>query len=99
MICLVCSLQFEVVVSDKGSPAQSSTARISVNLTDVNDERPVFGQTQYTVSVGEGVMPTSLNPLLLTTLQYSDADTLTENTRSSFTILNVGSANSQATSK
>ncbi|XP_072302038.1 protocadherin-16 [Eucyclogobius newberryi] len=43
----------EVVATDKGSPAQSTTVTVNVRVLDVNDNSPVFGRSSYTVEVSE----------------------------------------------
>ncbi len=84
-------VQFEVLVSDAGSPPLTNTARVLVNVTDINDETPMFIQDSYTVPVSEGVSASMDSFRLLTTLQYIDGDTLLENTESTFSILDVTS--------
>ena len=44
---------FEVIVRDHGNPPLSSTAMISVNITDVNDNPPHFEQEVYYITVPE----------------------------------------------
>lgn len=46
-------LWFLVVASDGGEPPLSSTATVTVQLEDVNDNEPVFAQSLYNVSVPE----------------------------------------------
>ncbi|XP_035034564.2 protocadherin-16 [Hippoglossus stenolepis] len=43
----------EVVATDRGSPALSTTASVEVKVLDVNDNSPVFGRTSYSVEVSE----------------------------------------------
>nr|XP_043897629.1 protocadherin-16 [Solea senegalensis] len=43
----------EVVATDRGSPALSTTATVEVVVLDVNDNSPVFGKSSYTVDVSE----------------------------------------------
>lgn len=43
----------EVVASDQGSPALSTTVTVNVRVLDVNDNSPVFGRNSYTVEVSE----------------------------------------------
>ena len=45
--------QVEVVASDLGSPAMSSTISLTLLLLDQNDNTPVFTQEQYSVSISE----------------------------------------------
>lgn len=42
-----------ILARDQGSPPLSNTAIISINITDVNDNPPRFGQDAYTASVSE----------------------------------------------
>ncbi|GFN81719.1 protocadherin-11 x-linked [Plakobranchus ocellatus] len=42
-----------VVASDNGKPARSSSVLINVQVTDVNDNTPVFGKPNYTANVLE----------------------------------------------
>ena len=35
--------QFTVIAKDEGSPVQRGTSNVTVNITDVNDNRPIFG--------------------------------------------------------
>ena len=38
------SYQFQVIASDGGKPALRGTSSITVNVVDVNDNRPIFGR-------------------------------------------------------
>nr|XP_014427795.1 protocadherin gamma-A1 [Pelodiscus sinensis] len=42
-----------VTATDRGTPPLSSTTSISVQLSDINDNAPIFSQTSYTVSIPE----------------------------------------------
>lgn len=42
-----------VEATDGGSPPLSDMATVNINLTDVNDNRPVFSQDMYTAVVSE----------------------------------------------
>lgn len=42
-----------VEATDGGSPPLSDMATVNINLTDVNDNRPVFSQDVYTAVVSE----------------------------------------------
>lgn len=48
------SVNLHVYASDDGKPRHSSTSLIVIDLTDVNDEPPVFSRSQYTFPVREG---------------------------------------------
>ena len=47
--------EFEIVVRarDQGTPAQTSTATVHLNVSDVNDNAPVFYPVHYYVRVAE----------------------------------------------
>lgn len=42
-----------IEATDGGTPPLSDIATVNVNLTDVNDNRPIFSQDVYTAVVGE----------------------------------------------
>lgn len=44
---------FSVVAQDGGIPARNGTTRVIVQLTNVNDNKPVFSQELYNVFVAE----------------------------------------------
>ncbi|XP_077575888.1 protocadherin Fat 1a [Stigmatopora nigra] len=46
-----------VEATDGGSPPLADTATVSINVTDVNDNQPVFGQRVYSAVVGEDAEP------------------------------------------
>ena len=46
-----------VEATDGGSPPLSDMAAVNVNVTDVNDNSPVFSQSTYTAVVGEDAEP------------------------------------------
>ena len=46
---------FTVVATDGGNPPRSSTSRVSITITDVNDEPPVFSQQQYVANISENL--------------------------------------------
>lgn len=45
---------FTVVARDGGIPPRSSSVMVTISVTDVNDEPPVFSQPEYYASVEEG---------------------------------------------
>ncbi|CAG5135300.1 unnamed protein product [Candidula unifasciata] len=47
--------QVQIVCSDKGNPVLTARESFTVNVVDVNDNSPVFGQSSYSVNVTEGV--------------------------------------------
>ncbi|XP_031221278.1 protocadherin alpha-9 isoform X3 [Mastomys coucha] len=64
---------YKVVVTaqDGGSPSLSATASVSVEVADVNDNAPAFGQPEYTVFVKENNPPGAH----IFTVSAVDADT------------------------
>ena len=46
---------FIVVAMDRGTPPRSSTSRVSITVSDVNDEPPVFSQQQYIANISENL--------------------------------------------
>uniref|UniRef100_A0A9L0II99 Protocadherin alpha subfamily C, 2 n=1 Tax=Equus asinus TaxID=9793 RepID=A0A9L0II99_EQUAS len=75
---------YEVVVTarDGGSPSLSATARVSVEVADVNDNAPAFAQPEYTVFVKENNPPGSH----IFTVSAWDADAQ-ENARVSYSLV------------
>ncbi|KAK2524887.1 hypothetical protein Q9233_009206 [Columba guinea] len=60
-----------VTAADAGSPPLTTTQTFTVNISDVNDNAPVFNQTSYTMYVRENNVPT----VLVGTVSAADADT------------------------
>lgn len=50
-------IKFKVTASDQGTPPLNSTAFVVVNIVDLNDERPVFSQPNYSFGVMENEAP------------------------------------------
>ncbi|KFO19348.1 Protocadherin alpha-6 [Fukomys damarensis] len=75
---------YEVVVTarDGGSPSLWTTATVSVEVADVNDNAPVFAQAEYTVFVKENNPPGS--PILTVCARDADAQ---ENARVSYSLV------------
>ncbi len=46
-----------IEATDKGTPPLSNTAIVKINITDANDNAPMFGQQQYTTSIREDAQP------------------------------------------
>ncbi|XP_019061543.1 protocadherin gamma-B1 [Fukomys damarensis] len=46
-----------LTATDKGKPPLSSKTRVTLHITDVNDNAPIFQQTSYTVHVAENNLP------------------------------------------
>lgn len=51
---------FNVISSDGGSPSLSSTAQITIDISDENDNPPVFQQSSYSTQVSENLTPGQL---------------------------------------
>ena len=47
------SFSFTLLATDGGTPAQVSSASVTVTVIDVNDNAPIFTQTYYNTEVGE----------------------------------------------
>ena len=54
------SLSMTVQVRDQGVPQMSDTARVKLNIVDVNDNKPVFGAAAYSFSVVENIAADSV---------------------------------------
>ncbi|KAM9064760.1 protocadherin gamma-A12 isoform X3 [Sarcophilus harrisii] len=61
---------FTLTAMDGGNPVRSGTARIRVAVLDINDNPPVFPQSEYSVSVPENVPKGTL----LLTVNATDPD-------------------------
>ncbi|KAM4732140.1 protocadherin gamma-C5-like isoform 8-T8 [Anableps anableps] len=72
----------EITATDLGSPPMSSKNTVNVNITDVNDNPPVFTQLTYTVYLKENGLPGSI----LYSVSASDLDS-GENAKISYSIL------------
>ncbi|KAM8994297.1 protocadherin beta-15-like [Ara ararauna] len=59
-----------VTAADAGSPPLTTTQTFTVDISDVNDNAPVFNQTLYTMHVRENNVPT----VLVGTVSAVDAD-------------------------
>ncbi|XP_075623008.1 protocadherin beta-15-like [Balearica regulorum gibbericeps] len=59
-----------VTAADAGSPPLTTTQTFTVDISDVNDNAPVFNQTSYTMYVRENNVPT----VLVGAVSASDAD-------------------------
>ncbi|NWX10848.1 PCDB4 protein, partial [Caloenas nicobarica] len=59
-----------VVAADGGSPSLTTTQTFTVDISDVNDNAPVFSQTLYTMYVRENNVPT----VLVGAVSAADAD-------------------------
>nr|XP_040030919.1 protocadherin gamma-C5-like [Gasterosteus aculeatus aculeatus] len=72
----------EIIATDSGSPPLSSKKIISVSITDVNDNPPIFTQPSYNVYLKENGVPGSI----LYSVSASDVD-FGENAKISYSIL------------
>ncbi|XP_010725066.1 protocadherin gamma-B2-like, partial [Meleagris gallopavo] len=54
------SLRLVLTALDGGDPPRSGTAQLLINVTDANDNAPVFAQERYRVSLRENVPPGSV---------------------------------------
>ena len=65
------SFKVQVMARDNGSPPLSSNVTVSVFVSDVNDNSPVFVDTPYVFSVSE---TSKLNTLIFDKIRITDAD-------------------------
>ena len=70
---------------DGGNPSLSSTARLLISITDVNDNPPVFTRQQFTVAVTEE-QPVNGMLLLPLTVTANDNDSDAVNGAISYSI-------------
>ena len=64
---IVTQFSFTVVASDGENPAMSATSSVVVTITDINDNRPIFQQSNYVVRVREdSAVSTEIITLLAT---------------------------------
>ncbi|NXO03967.1 PCDGE protein, partial [Rhinopomastus cyanomelas] len=64
------SLRLVLTAVDGGEPPRSGTAQLYINVTDANDNPPVFTQERYRVSVREDALPGSV----VLNISATDAD-------------------------
>ncbi|XP_032878094.1 protocadherin-16 [Amblyraja radiata] len=83
------SLTVLVEARDRGSPALSSRAKVRVQLLDVNDHSPVFGQREYRAEVPEDLRPGST----VLSFEATDADWGPDNGGVDYTIVSGNTAN------
>ena len=53
----IASYVVTIVSTDMGNPPQSSSAQVSITVTDANDHAPIFTQSEYFVSLNENFVP------------------------------------------
>ncbi|XP_049631600.1 cadherin-related family member 2 [Suncus etruscus] len=78
----------KVNVSDCGDPVLSTVANVTITVEDVNDNVPVFSNSNYKFSVNERVSNVQVGEITA-----SDADQTTANNRISFSLSGNGSQN------
>lgn len=49
-------IKFNVTVTDTGVPQLTSTARVFVNVININDNSPHFNESEYQLNVNENAM-------------------------------------------
>lgn len=49
-------IKFNVTVTDTGVPQLTSTARVFVNVININDNSPHFNESEYHLNVNENAM-------------------------------------------
>ena len=49
--------EFLVLSRDQGDPSRSSVTKVKVSVLDVNDERPMFEQDNYKITLTESAPP------------------------------------------
>ncbi|KAM4653609.1 protocadherin gamma-B5-like [Amazona ochrocephala] len=64
------SLRLVLTAVDGGAPPRSGTAQLCINVTDANDNAPLFAQERYRVSLRENAPPGSM----VLNVSASDAD-------------------------
>ncbi|KAK6285155.1 hypothetical protein J4Q44_G00390190 [Coregonus suidteri] len=74
---------------DMGTPALSSIAHVQIQVTDVNDNAPVFQQSEYRATVSEDGVPGAT----ILTLEAADGDTSRDNCGFDFTIASGNTGN------
>ncbi len=79
-----------IEASDSGTPPLTALTTVQVHVSDVNDNSPVFHQTEYRASVSEDEVPGST----ILTLEAVDGDLSRDNCGFDFTIAsgNIGNA-------
>ncbi|KAL0973119.1 hypothetical protein UPYG_G00199230 [Umbra pygmaea] len=84
------SILVVVEARDTGTPALSSFATVHIQVTDVNDNTPVFHQSEYRATVSEDGLPGAT----ILTLEAADGDTSRDNCGFDFAIAsgNMGNA-------
>ena len=56
--------QLEVIATDQGSPPLISMATLTINITDLNDNSPVFSNTEHQFNTAENSPPATIGTIL-----------------------------------
>ncbi|XP_071061258.1 protocadherin-16-like [Pseudochaenichthys georgianus] len=83
------SILVVIEVHDQGTPSLSSTATVEVQVSDVNDNAPIFHQSEYRATVSEDGLPGST----VLTLEAVDGDLSRDNCGFDFAIASGNSGN------
>ncbi|XP_061684446.1 protocadherin-16-like isoform X2 [Syngnathoides biaculeatus] len=83
------SILVVVEARDQGSPSLSSIATVQIQVSDINDNAPIFHQSEYRASVSEDELPGST----LLTLEAVDGDLSRENCGFDFAIASGNTGN------
>ncbi|KAK5904987.1 hypothetical protein CesoFtcFv8_006498 [Champsocephalus esox] len=83
------SILVVIEVRDQGTPSLSSTATVEVQVSDVNDNAPIFHQSEYRATVSEDGLPGST----VLTLEAVDGDVSRDNCGFDFAIASGNSGN------
>uniref|UniRef100_UPI003AAAC68E protocadherin-16-like n=1 Tax=Centroberyx gerrardi TaxID=166262 RepID=UPI003AAAC68E len=83
------SILVVIEARDRGSPSLSSFATVQVQVSDVNDNAPIFHQSEYRATVSEDGLPGST----ILTLEAVDGDLSRDNCGFDFAIASGNSGN------
>ncbi|XP_061659458.1 protocadherin-16-like isoform X2 [Syngnathoides biaculeatus] len=83
------SINVVIEARDGGSPPHSALATIQVQITDINDNAPVFHQSEYRAMVSEDTIP----GVTVLTFEAFDSDLSRENCGFDFAITNGNEGN------
>lgn len=83
------SILVVIEARDQGSPSLSSVATVQVHVSDINDNAPIFHQSEYRATVSEDGLPGST----VLTLEAMDGDLFRENCGFDFAIASGNSGN------
>ncbi|TDH14711.1 hypothetical protein EPR50_G00022900 [Perca flavescens] len=83
------SILVVIEVRDQGTPSLSSVATVQVQVSDVNDNTPIFHQSEYRATVSEDGLPGST----VLTLEAVDGDLSRDNCGFDFAIASGNSGN------